>query len=92
MKGSVHDLIEILSWDLPGGTVKTTETLSQDNQCTGRDLNVAYPECKSEKSPIELNAAAIKMPQHVSSLPMDRLSNLECPQDKMRADFGGSTI
>jgi hypothetical protein len=35
LEGSIHDLIEVLSWHLPGMTEENHETLNQDSQFLG---------------------------------------------------------
>jgi hypothetical protein len=44
LEGSSGDLTEVLSYNLPGGTVENHENLSQVNLCPGRDSKQVPPE------------------------------------------------
>jgi hypothetical protein len=50
-KAMVMAYFEVPSWNFPGETENTTETLSQDSQCIGWDLNRSPPE-KAETLPL----------------------------------------
>jgi hypothetical protein len=47
LEGSDHDLIKLLSENLPGGAEDNREKPREDSRCAGRDWNQPPPEYKS---------------------------------------------
>jgi hypothetical protein len=52
LNGSGRDVVEVLSWNFPGGNEKTVRNLSQNSWCLGRDSNPAPLEHESRATPI----------------------------------------